>query len=365
MEGACRVYNAGALRDLIYSNLEEAENASIREQQQSQHDSLLHKSPASSTQSLNRGGASRLDGGPTMASHQSSRVSLSSSNHGSVRSGDGGKGSRAERELAREEMKGRRFREVQAIRDKQHKNDTAERMIEIAKKKEKKFKYWMGRVNDPENRQVVEKVHNWLDLNQDESNRKLKAMHQDWEENVYGAISNDILSQMEARNPKKTKARIRREYQNYIDLTNKKGQIFRDIFVESEYDPNVLNRATIKATPKTFDDPTDRVLRRRKEEIEMMSGGILNLDIASGGRETLEVQSWLTGKIESTPHGFASRFGQKPPEVSEMQKRLSRSRIKMNQFQILKGEAGRAKLMEELGPGKKPVPGKRPDHKIW
>ena len=48
-----------------------------------------------------------------------------------------------------------------------------------------------------------------------------------------------------------------------------------------------------------------------------------------------------------------------------MQKRLSRSRVKMDQFHILTGEAGRKKLMAELGPGKKSVPGKRPDHKMW
>jgi hypothetical protein len=361
MEGSCRIYNAGALRDLIYSNLEEAEKQSMVEQQSTR--GLHSGAPGqASAQSLGRGGASRLDGGPSVRSNRSSRASLDGTSQRV--SGDGGN-SRANREQARLEMKTKRFREKQRIREKQDNLLKKERIQEIAKKKEKTFKYWMERVNNPKERQVVERIQGWLDLNDDEAKRKLRAMHTDWEENVYSAISNDILSQMESRDPLKTKQRIRREYQNYIDLTNKKGQIFRDIFVESEYDPNVLNRATIKAKPATLDDPTDRVLRRRHEEISMMSGGILKLDEKSGGRETLEVESWLTGKIESTPHGFAARFGQKPPPVSEMQKRLSRSRIKMNQFHILTGEAGRAKLMAELGPGKKSVPGKRPDHKIW
>ena len=302
-----------------------------------------------------------MDGGPSLRSTRSSRASLG----GTSQSGVDGGNSRAQREQARTEMKAKRFRELQKVREKQDNLAKKERMAEVTKKKEKVFKYWMQRVDDPVERKMVAKVHNWLDLNEDESKRKLRAMHQDWEENVYGAITNDILSQMEARNPAKTKHRIRREYQNYIDLTNKKGQIFRDIFVESEYDPNVLNRATIKAKPKTFDDPTDRVIRRRQEEIAMMSGGILDLHENGGGRETLDVESWLTGKIESTPHGFAARFGEPIREVSDMQKKLSRSRVKMNHFHVLHGEAGRAKLMAELGPGKKPVPGKRPDHKMW
>mgnify|MGYP006107013885 FL=1 len=367
MDGACRVYNPDALRDLIYSNLEEAERDAARDQQQSQHESMSqlqgNGNGHESAQSLGRTGASRLDGGPSIRSNRSNRSSRASLGGGSQ--SNLASSSRAQREQARTKLKARRFRELQSVREKQDRLAKKERMHEIAKRKEKKFKYWMARVNDPKEREVVDKVHDWLDLNDDEAKRKLRALHQDWEENVYGAISNDILTQMESRDSNKTKARIRREYQNYIDLTNKKGQIFRDIFVESEYDPNVLNRATIKATPKTFDDPTDRVLRRRKEEIAMMSGGWIVKDDNEGGRETLEVESWLTGKIESTPHGFAARFGQKPPEVSEMQKRLSRSRVKMNQFHILTGEAGRAKLMEELGPGKKPVAGKRPDHKIF
>jgi len=367
--GACRVYNADALRDLIYSNLEEAEKQSIVEQESQQHGGLNSSTTTgrASSNSLGRG-ASRLDGGPSIRSNRSHRSNHSNrSSRASLGGGSGvdGGNSRAQREQARIEMKTKRFRELQRVRDKEDTLAKKERLEEITKKKERVFKYWMKRVDDPKEKAVVNRIQNWLDLNEDESKRKLRAMHNDWEENVYGAISNDILSQMEDRDPLKTKQRIRREYQNYIDLTNKKGQIFRDIFVESEYDPNILNRATIKAKPKDFDDPTDRVLRRRLSENAMMSGGILNLNEESGGRETLEVESWLTGKIESTPHGFAARFGEKPPEVSEMQKRLSRSRVKMDQFHILTGEAGRKKLMAELGPGKKSVPGKRPDHKMW
>ncbi len=301
-----------------------------------------------------------------MASNRSSRRSLNGGRStGSLRGGAGGD-ERAAREQARLDMKARRFKDMQAQRDAEDRVQKKERMKELHKKKERTFKYWMARVNDPKERAVVEKVHSWLDLNDDESKRKLRAMHLDWEENVYGAISNDILRQMEARNPAKTKRRIRQEYQNYIDLTNKKGTIFRDIFVESEYDPNVLNRHTIKANkPENFDDPTDRVLRKRTEEIAMMSGGWVAKADAHGGRETLDVEEWATGKIESTPHGFASRFGIPPPPISDMQKKLSRSNVVMDQFHILTGDMGKAKLMEELGPGKKPVPGKRPDHKLW
>ena len=160
-----------------------------------------------------------------MSSNRSSQRSLDMGSSRVSTSGSHQSEDRLRREQARLALKVRRFKELQAVRDKQDELQNKERMKGLAKKRERTFKYWMARVSDPKERKVIENVHNWLDLNEDESRRKLRAMHQDWEENVYGAISNDIMSQMESRDPAKTKRRIRREYQNYIDLTNKKGAI--------------------------------------------------------------------------------------------------------------------------------------------
>lgn len=374
MEGHCRVYNTDAFRELIFAaEMEkmkyENDMATSQQSQVGGSQSLQSQTSIASGVPPRSHGASKLEGSLSIGSNRSSRQSLQmgqGSVGGPLSAVDSQRSeSRSRREQARIELKTKRFKELQAVRDKQDEQMKRERMNELAKKRERTFKYWMSRVNDPQETRMIAKVHSWLDLNEDEARRKLRAMHQDWEENVYGAISNDILSQMESRDIAKTKRRIRREYQNYIDFTNKKGAIFRDIFIESEYDPNVLNRHTIKAKPKSFDDPTDRVLRRRKEEISMMSGGWVVKGDATGGRETLNVQDWHTGKIESTPHGFAARFGTKPAPISDMQKKLSRSNVVMDQFNILTGDLGRAKLREELGPGKRPVAGKRADHKMW
>ena len=376
MDGHCRVYNRDAFRDLVYSaEIEKMQHKASMESNshntlagagsRSLHSQASRTSVGGTQRGPSQAGASQLDGGGTMSSNRSSQRSLDMGSSRVSTSGSHQSEDRLRREQARLALKVRRFKELQAVRDKQDELQNKERMKGLAKKRERTFKYWMARVSDPKERKVIENVHNWLDLNEDESRRKLRAMHQDWEENVYGAISNDIMSQMESRDPAKTKRRIRREYQNYIDLTNKKGAIFRDIFIESEYDPNVLNRHTIKAKPKEFDDPTDRVIRRRKDELSMMSGGWVVKGDQTGGRETLDVQSWHTGKIESTPHGFAARFSTAPAPISDMQKKLSRSNVVMDQFNILTGDLGRAKLMAELGPGKKPVAGKRPDHELW
>ena len=148
----------------------------------------------------------------------------------------------------------------------------------------------------------------------------------------------------------RTKQRIRMQYQNYIDLTNKKGAIFRDIFIE-RYDPNVLNRHTIKAKPKEFDDPTDRVIRRRKDELSMMSE-VDSKRRSDGGRETLDVQSWHTARLRAHPHGFAARsaWHQLPSVIC---RRNSRDLVVMDQFNILTGDLGGQNLWRSLVQGRR------------
>ena len=86
------MYNADALRDLIYSNLEEAEKQSIVEQESQQHGGLNSSTTGTgraSSNSLGRG-ASRLDGGPSIRSNRSHRSNHS--NRSSRASLGGGSG---------------------------------------------------------------------------------------------------------------------------------------------------------------------------------------------------------------------------------------------------------------------------------
>lgn len=55
-------------------------------------------------------------------------------------------------------------------------------------------------------------------------------------------------------------------YQDFIDQTNKKPSIFRDIIIESEYDPLELNRNCIKIRTPYLKDPVKRALQRTEEE---------------------------------------------------------------------------------------------------
>eukprot|EP00949_MAST-11_sp_MAST-11-sp1_P004677 g4677.t1 len=360
MGDRCRVYNMNALRELVVE-------AKVEEELERRKRVARKKSMAASAATGIGASALSLSGGnlsqatASIGQSMASRDSLATSSRRHERKLAR---ERASREAARQALKHERFWEAQQARLRREERESRERVEAIAKKKDREFKYWMQRVADPQERALVSRVHKWLDMHEEEKRRKLRALHNEWETNVYNRVADDVASQMAKRDPVKTKQLIQREYQNYITLSNKKGAIFRDIYIESEYDPNVLNRNSIKVKIDKFEDPTERVLVKRREELGLMSrdaeeGG-------SGGRETLDVKDWLTGKIEATPHGFAAKFAKVKTRPSDsLAANLSKSTVVFDHFKIPKGEEGKRILDAELGPGKASVPGARPDHDIF
>ena len=317
----CRVYDKEALRMLVVEN-ELEERARIKKQNSLQ---------------------AKKSGSKSISAKRSSLVASESEKH--------------LREKERADVRYQRFKYAQKIREKKEKLEKKERMEAAAKRKEDLFRYWNGRVNDPEEKAQVQAVHKWLDQNQAKEETKLRKLHEAWDKNIYSRISKYVNEKLETRDHAKYKETVRREFQNYVDLTNKKGTIFRDIFVESEYDPFVINRETIRFKEKLV-DPVKRLLDKRKEELGQIKGGWLIQQDKEGGRETLDIELWQTGKIENTPHGLAAKFGQPPKPKTELELKLTRSRVEMDHFNVLTGEAGQKQLDAEIGPGKRPIPGR-------
>lgn len=115
-------------------------------------------------------------------------------------------------------------------------------------------------------------------------------------------------------------------YQQFLDATNRKGAIFRDTIIESDYDPMEANREGIKiktgesshatcrrmqirvreglvqwlmrvllrdgGTGKLF-DPTSRVIDKEEEEKGLIDPK--NRSRQPIGREVLDVRLWETG----------------------------------------------------------------------
>eukprot|EP00611_Tribonema_gayanum_P022975 TRINITY_DN472_c0_g1_i2.p1 TRINITY_DN472_c0_g1~~TRINITY_DN472_c0_g1_i2.p1 ORF type:complete len:393 (-),score=68.00 TRINITY_DN472_c0_g1_i2:51-1229(-) len=139
-----------------------------------------------------------------------------------------------------------------------------------------------------------------------EYNKRLKQ-HSEWTQNVYGAIQAQIRQQIDAMDPKALSKQKQDDYQLFLDEANRKPAIFRDIVVESEYDPFAVNRRAIKARVPNLVDPTSRPTDRYAEENAMLGGSGHKLQ-QRDGRLTLETELWATGKIEDTPHGFMAKM---------------------------------------------------------
>ena len=98
------------------------------------------------------------------------------------------------------------------------------------------------------------------------------------------------------------------EFQKFLDTTNSKGAIFRDIIIESEYDPLEPNRHCIKVPTRDLRDPCRRVLDKALDERVDLPRHELERMRRAKQREILHIEEWATGKIEATPHGFFAKM---------------------------------------------------------
>ena len=103
--------------------------------------------------------------------------------------------------------------------------------------------------------------------------------------------------------------RRRQLMEDYIRVSNeKKFGLYRDIIIESEYDPLEPNRHCIKVDTYGLRDPMKRVLDRQYEEQGMLDASSDEEDKKRKPRrpkpktrEVLDIREWATGKIEDTP----------------------------------------------------------------
>lgn len=90
-------------------------------------------------------------------------------------------------------------------------------------------------------------------------------MHDEWTTGVFQKLNEPVLSKVQAMDARELSQSKHETYQRFLDITNKKGGLFRDIIIESEYNP--LNDVKFLSHRAKIDDPVKRVIRRREEEV--------------------------------------------------------------------------------------------------
>jgi len=199
---------------------------------------------------------------------------------------------------------------------------------------------------------------------------KCKEVHQVWEKEVYKRIEGQIAAQVGDQAGEEVHNRLCHQMDQYVEACESKPNgLFRDIIIESEYNPFESKRAVIKvdAQPrgdKCWDgikDPLNEQIEKVMEIHKNKTAADMPIKGKDPSKATLPLREWATGVIEDTPHGFAYKLFEKSIRemdltFEEKQQRAKRniSTLHMDHYRFPKGKAAMA---AEYPKGKKCFPG--------
>mmetsp|Transcript_29932 Transcript_29932/g.41433 ORF Transcript_29932/g.41433 Transcript_29932/m.41433 type:complete len:368 (+) Transcript_29932:293-1396(+) len=177
--------------------------------------------------------------------------------------------------------------------------------------REKKFNYMYDTVfngmMDPSG--ILNEVDTLLATNDNANLRKKEALYKEWKENVYDRIHGAIQEQVDAISTEEIEKRHRDHFEAYLNTITKKGKqhyrggVFRDVIIESDYDPLVPRSNAIKISTTGMVDPLKRDLRRQDNEKQSMG-----LEVVSHGPCPGKTMFPVTmyHQAEATPAGHFS-----------------------------------------------------------
>ena len=253
----------------------------------------------------------------------------------------------AEKKLEESIVRQKRFAQHKENVDRQMKEETRkvhEKMAEISRRKDEKYRTL--RTDIVKGHNMADGIGHFLENHHSAQRTKVKKQYDTWNEEIYEKIASRIHSELDSKSYKDIHQKKLADYNKFLAVTNAKGSVFRDIIIESEYDPLEPNRNSIKVQTEVLKDPVKRSVQRTLEE----KG--LSKDVVRP-RETLDVLEWATGKIEATPHGFFAKMmseNRKPANASKSKTMESRVSSCLDQYDIARG---RKELDREFPQGKK------------
>ena len=222
----------------------------------------------------------------------------------------------------------------------------------LSKKEREARKFQSGLKSIEDAKSLLDDIDKNLKLEDETHKNKVRRQFEDWNTNVHGTIQKNIAKQVAKINSKELNAKKNADFSKFIEITSRKPAIFRDIIIESEYDPLEPNRHAIVAKIKKLKDPTLMQQQKLEEEQSMVP----SLEGDGGGKrrlckDTLPVEVWESGKIEGTPHGRFAKMMSGPGDGSGNP--TSHSTVVFNDYDF---PTGPSSLDKELPKGKRIFP---------
>ncbi|KAF0687626.1 Aste57867_20610 [Aphanomyces stellatus] len=231
----------------------------------------------------------------------------------------------------------------------------------ITKQRNKREANYLKLRNDiEEGKALAQELEERLTLKEETAKRQKQRLYDEWNEKVYEKLNGPINERVKAMDAKALNQHKQEAYQHFLDTANKKGCLFRDIIIESEYDPLNDNKAIRYRT--RVDDPCCRVIKHREEEEAIANEGRNNIggdpmdSSGSGGGgavvlgrcDNLDTKLWANGVFESTPYGYFNKM--MASTISDECSKTYESRVKFDHYDI---EKGLGTLNKEFPKGKR------------
>lgn len=184
-----------------------------------------------------------------------------------------------------------------------------------------------------------------LAVDKDTKCKKKERLYKEWKEQVYDVIHNDLADKMNKMSIAEIERRRRTEFEAFLTESRVKSQnnikatLFRDIIIESDYDPLSAHLATVRINTKGIKDPLKRDMVKSENEKREIGLELPDYGRCPGKNDTFSVQ-WYD-KAESTPYGhFSNPDGTfKEAIMSEGAAKMTSSKINLDHYKVARGRA--------------------------
>jgi hypothetical protein len=127
-------------------------------------------------------------------------------------------------------------RELLTMQTQQLELETKQNVAKLIKLKETQKDALYSRLNNhiSEAKTLLDAVDKNLELTSEAERNKVRRQFHDWNTTVHGAIQTNIAKQINSISPKELNRKKNEDYSKFLEITNRKPAIFRDIIIESE-----------------------------------------------------------------------------------------------------------------------------------
>ena len=244
------------------------------------------------------------------------------------------------------------FAEKQSVREKEFmmkfevaKKEAERRLKEKQSAKERSFEERFKTFQD-RNSELIHSVDGAIAADAAWRSRKQERLFNEWTTKVFQPMQDQINSNLASISDTEVEERRRQMFQSFLDESNRKTNgLFRDIIIESDYDPLAQQAATTMKYKKASiaEDPTKN--RATRETGDRLASGLLKALPSDPRlkykRNEVPVAQWAT--MDSTPHGRYNQILEGPAKKPG----FNSSSVVLDHYKVLTGRDGKAQVQRE------------------